>query len=85
MRHEIKIGMDFADAIVRGEKSFELRRNDRGYQKGDEIAFRVVDREGNLMPYHTLNQELFVIEYVLSGWGLREGFVAFSIKKTIPF
>ena len=85
MRHIIKIGVDFANAILSGEKTFELRRNDRGYQKGDEIVFRVIDRDGADMPGHPLNDEVFIITYVLSGWGLRDGFVAFSIKKTIPF
>ena len=30
MRHEIKIGKDFATAILSGEKNFEIRKNDRG-------------------------------------------------------
>ena len=32
MVHEIKIGTGFADAVESGEKTFEIRRNDRGYR-----------------------------------------------------
>lgn len=31
MRHEIKIEEAFANAIVGGGKTFEIRYNDRGY------------------------------------------------------
>lgn len=78
MRHEIKIGVDFAEAIMAGTKRFEVRRNDRGYQKGDEIVFRVTDRDWNPID-HPLNSEVWEITYVLNGWGLRDGFVAFGI------
>ena len=83
MRHEIKIGIDFANAVLSGEKTFELRRNDRGYQKGDAVVFRVVDREGNEMPEHPISGESYIITYVLSGWGMREGFCAFSITPEV--
>jgi hypothetical protein len=85
MRHEIKIGLDFANAVLAKEKTFEIRRNDRGYQKGDAVVFRVVDRDGNELPEHPLNAEVYEITYVLSGWGLRDGFVAFGIKETLPY
>ena len=80
MRHEIKIGQDFANAVLSGEKTFEIRRNDRGYQRGDAIVFHVVDRDWNDLPEHPLNAETYVITYVLSGWGLRDGFCAFGIR-----
>ena len=31
MRHKIKIRKPFADVIVGGDKTFEVRYNDRGY------------------------------------------------------
>ncbi len=52
MRHELKIGVDFANAVLCGEKTFELRKNDRGYQKGDAVVFRVLDRDGTELPEH---------------------------------
>ena len=78
--HHIKIQKEFADAVISGEKTFEIRMNDRGYQKGDLIRFQVVD--GYISStFHPLNEKVFEITYVLSGWGLSEGYVVFSIKE----
>lgn len=78
--HHIKIQQEFADAIISGEKTFEIRMNDRGYQKGDLIRFQVVD---GYFPntFHLLNDKVYEITYVLSGWGLREGYVGLAIKE----
>ena len=80
MTHHIKIQREFADAVLYGEKTFEIRMNDRGYQKGDLIRFRVVD--GRLpLTYHPLNDKTYEITYVLNGWGLCEGYVGLAIKE----
>lgn len=82
MTHEIKIKKSFADAVLSGDKTFEIRWNDRGYQKGDTIRFIVVnDGEVPTVIPHPLCGEFFTITYVLSGWGLDEGYCVFSIKK----
>ena len=31
--HNLKILNDFAEAVLMGDKTFEIRENDRGYQK----------------------------------------------------
>lgn len=79
--HEIKLSEGFAEEVLSGQKSFEIRFNDRGYQKGDLVKFKVVNSSGISYVFHPLNDKLFEITYVLSGWGLKEGYVAFSIKK----
>ena len=81
MKHEIKLSEDFADAVYSGEKSFEVRENDRGYQKGDLVRFSVVDRAARLPVNHPLNECEFEITYVLNGWGVDLGYCVFSIKK----
>ena len=80
MIHELKIKESFAGAILRGEKNFEVRRNDRGFQKGDKIVFTVIDDTN--IPYvaHPLKDKVFEITYVLSGWGIKEEYVVFGIK-----
>lgn len=77
---EKKIFQQFADAILDGSKTFEIRQNDEGYQKGDIIKFNVVDDWKITQHLHGLNDKLYEITYVLSGWGLQEGFVALGIK-----
>lgn len=72
MTHKLRIEKPFADAIVSGDKNFEIRNNDRCFQKGDLINFTCVDR----LP-HQINEETYEITYVLN---LKNGFVAFGIK-----
>ena len=81
--HEIKLINNFADAVLSGEKNFEIRENDRGYQKGDLVRFAVIDKNGKLV-YHHLNEWLkhtYQITYVLNGWGLKDNYVVFGIKE----
>lgn len=80
MTHEIKIQKEFAQAVYLGEKTFEVRNNDRGYQKGDLIVFQVKD--GALRDLtHPLNDMIFQITYVLGSFaGLAQNYVAFAIR-----
>jgi len=97
MKHNIKINHRFVSDILNGNKRFEIRSNDRVYQKGDYIRFSVVDDIGTR--YYELSQAekaklnvvedqvdqlasiVFEITFVISGWGLKNGYVAFGIKE----
>ncbi len=77
--HEIKLLEDYCDAVLSGEKTFEVRKNDRGYQKGDHISFIPVNR--HYIPfYHRVSEKEYVITYVHSGLGLKNGYVVLGIK-----
>lgn len=39
MHHQLKIVERYFYALLRGEKTAEIRYNDRDYQKGDTISF----------------------------------------------
>lgn len=80
MIHELKLQKQFAQSVLDGTKSFEIRENDRGFQKGDIIEFIVMDGPFNDIS-HPLNKQEYEITYVLSGWGLKEGYVALGIKR----
>lgn len=77
--HNIKLIEGFADAVLFGDKTFEVRENDRGYQKDDLVQFNVIDKY-QFTVEHPLTKETYRITYVLSGWGIKEGFVVFGIK-----
>ena len=81
--HIIKLRDTFADEVLSGEKSFEIRYNDRGYQKGDLVKFTAVHGEGGLATKipHPINDVTFEITYVFSGFGIKESYVVFGIKK----
>lgn len=40
MTHDLKIWPEFYEAVCNGDKTFELRKNDRGFQKGDTVILR---------------------------------------------
>lgn len=82
MTHDLKIERQFAYAIHEGRKTFEVRRNDRGFNAGDRVRFTVVEQgvaTEAVCKDHPLNGAVYNITYVLSGWGLKEGYVAFAI------
>lgn len=84
MIHELKIFKSFADAIISGDKTFEVRHNDRGFQKGDKVRFKVEDNfddNSEKREDHPISKKLYEITYVLNSWGINEGFVVFSIKE----
>ena len=82
MTHNIKIRESFAEAVFQGIKTFEVRKNDRGYQKGDFVYFTVLhDSDGLEMTNHPLSKLYYEITYVLNGWGIEDGYVVFGIKR----
>ena len=78
--HKLKILADFADAVVMEQKTFEVRKNDRGFQKGDVVFFVCVDKGGNGL-IHDINEKTYEITYVLNGWGIENGYVVFGIRE----
>ena len=40
MNHDLKIDEPYLKAKLAGNKLFEIRCNDRGYQKGDTVSYR---------------------------------------------
>ena len=43
MIHELKIWPQYYQAVADGSKTFEVRKNDRGFQKGDEVVLKEWD------------------------------------------
>ena len=78
--HRIKLNWRYADAVLTGEKPFEIRYNDRGYQKGDLVLFEVVMDDCKLHATHPLNEQAFVITYLVHGFGLEKDWCVFGIR-----
>lgn len=87
--HSIKTTLAHYNVVSDGSKTFEVRNDDRAYQKGDIIALRVpsemITMPGNAppSPYPVI---YYKIGFVLRGGqhGLNLGFVAFSIMPLEP-
>ena len=60
MIHELKICPEYFKAVISGEKTFEIRKNDRPFNKGDLLALNEFDGQ-----YYTGNSCLVFIDYIL--------------------
>lgn len=81
-KHELKILEDFADAVFYGDKTFEIRKNDRAFQKGDFIQFTAVTKVPLYLDKieHPINREVYLITYVLSGFHIDPDYVVLGIR-----
>ena len=80
--HRLKCAQPFLDDIASGEKTFELRYNDRAYQKGDILFLREDwPSDDYWLPVHWTPTVKLQVTYVLSGkpW-LADSYVALGIK-----
>ena len=76
MIHELKILPEYFEAVAGGTKSFELRKDDRGFTVGDEIILK----EWNETEY-TGRSVKKQISYILKNYtGLAEGYAILSLK-----
>lgn len=76
MIHELKIKEVYFDAIESGDKTFEIRFNDRGYQKGDILYLTAIDEMG----CYTFKKMTLRVTFVHSGLGMSENYVVLGIK-----
>lgn len=77
MRHDLKIGPCYLEAIKEGRKNFEIRYNgDRGFNAGDEVQFKthIINNEWET------HVEIYEITYVYSGELCLKDHVVFGIK-----
>ena len=94
--HDLKIWPEFFQAIERGEKTFEVRYNDRAYESGDILELRewepssVLGRQGAIAPGYTGQSVTMLVTYVLHGGthpglieplrGIVKGFCVLGLK-----
>lgn len=77
--HELKTWPNYFQEVFMGYKNFEIRFDDRGFQKGDYLILKEWD---NIIPGYTGRELTREIKYILKGgqFGLLEGYVAMSIS-----
>lgn len=74
--HQIRLGKVFFEDVYNGEKPFELRKNDRGYKKGDILEMMEFENGE-----HTGRFVRALVTYILEGFaGLKEGYCILGIK-----
>lgn len=82
MTHELKTWPEYFDEIYKGCKHFELRKNDRDFQKEDVLILREYD---NMKKEYTGKKLIRTVDYILHGgsFGLEKGFVIMSISPRV--
>lgn len=89
--HDLKCWPEFFDAIADGRKTFEVRKNDRGFQAGDRLVLRKYTPSGPFGPTYLTSNDYAVapdraaaveveVTYVLSGHGIEAGYVVMAIR-----
>lgn len=77
IEHELKCLPVYYNAIECGDKTFDVRRDDRGFQRGDTVVLQKYDRAVGYM-----GPELrFKISWILTGgqFGIEPGFVVLAL------
>lgn len=77
MVHELKILSTYFRDILRGNKTFEVRKNDRNFQVGDNLILK--EWENGEYTGNTLEKNVIYILDDSSGYVL-EGYVIMGIK-----
>lgn len=77
--HELKTWPEYFQSVYDGVKNFEIRKNDRSFQKGDLVILKEWDPNALTEKFGYTGREIKAeIGYVLSNFQ-KEGFVAFSL------
>ena len=87
MIHELKTHPQHFSMVFAGSKKFEVRKNDRNYQLGDELLLKEFVPKG--FYEDGLNDEQYTgrilhrrIDYILKGgqFGIEEGYCVMSVS-----
>ncbi len=78
MTHELKTWTGYYQAILDGKKTFECRRDDRGFNYGDGLLLREWNTDDNT---YTGRQVLKTVTYILRGpaFGVSGGFCVMAL------
>lgn len=75
--HKIKILPKYYQAVLRGDKTFEIRKNDRDYKVGDNVLLMEYDTEKQEYTNRTLAK---MISYI-TDYEQKEGYIVFALRE----
>lgn len=84
VEHKLKCWPQYFDAIERGDKPFDVRRDDRGFQKGDVIVLQRFSPEMGYTRNPGTRETAVLrrrITYILTGgqFGIEPGYVVLGL------
>jgi hypothetical protein len=77
-RHHLKCWVSYFGAVLDGSKPFEVRRDDRGFEVGDELLLREYHR---VTDTYTGRELLVVVTYKFAKGPLRVGWCVLGIRR----
>ena len=86
MQHELKIAPSYFQAVLDRDKNFEVRKDDRGFQKGDIVILREYDHDEFMEHRRYTGRELTATIGYVTAFEQKDGYVVFSllsVKETI--
>ena len=75
--HNLKIKAEFATAKLRGNKPFEIRKNDRNFKVNDLIKYTCIDSP---IVNDDIEKKLYYIAYI-TDYEQKDGYVVFCDKE----
>lgn len=76
--HELKILRKYSMHVISGQKSFEIRKNDREFEVGDILHLKEIEDDSR---EYTGFGTFVKVVYIHEGLGLENGYICMSIKK----
>lgn len=78
--HSLKILPEYFEAVVTGEKTFEVRKDDRGYRVGDTLMLNEINPSSGM---YTGRNVKVKVTYILRGghYGIEQEYIIMSIQK----
>lgn len=83
MHHHLKTWPKYFDVVRRGDKTFEVRRNDRAFAVGDTLVLEEYDPAALPTPKYTGRSTEKVVTYIFKGhptFGVDTDFVVMAIR-----
>lgn len=80
MIHDLKCWTEYFDLIADGTKTFEIRKDDRGFKVGDVLHLRNYDPHTGTYVGDSINAEVIYLINAYDFPGLTIGYVAMQIR-----
>lgn len=86
--HYLKTWPAYFDAVARGDKTFEVRKNDRAFQTGDTLVLEYFDPASPPQPFPSAMRSALQrrVTFVLPGgeFGIEPGYVVMGLAEAEP-
>ena len=83
MIHKLKAEQKWLSRILTGEKTFDVRKNDRDYQVGDTIQLLPLQTKVDGLDVYSIRSPIpnYSITYIYYGPGMDTGYVVLGLKE----